>query len=607
MKTHPGLLTLLSFLLIPLLQAQPSGGPYGPLPKTYEIPSDAGTVYFVAPDGDPDASGTERSHPGTLESAISRVVTGDAIILRGGVYRTGGLVLNQGITMQPYRDERPVLKGTKLATEWETHREGYWRTSWEHLFPMAPESWWRREREGMFTPVHRFNTDMVFVDGRRLKSAGWEGELTDDNFYIDYDNGHIYIAFDPHGHTIEITAWDNFLTQVVGEAHGKQSDGIGPTLRGLTITRYAFRAIEIEGYDPEGPADAAEMGKDIVGTTLEHVTISYCSRVGAYLRGDNVVVRHCLISDTSTEGLFIFSSSDALFERNIFRRNNVQNITGYFPAALKIFNQTNRVVVRENLVTDNRNSSGIWYDVGNNDGIFINNWLEQTRDGFFFEISQRAICAGNVFVDCERGIRVLNAADVRIYNNTFLNAEVAIERTTRSAVGDHFGWHPATGPDVDERDGNEFGNNLLIADPSFPRALIHFGQEPQLRDRLTEPQVSVMDGNVYVRDHTDIFRALVAKIEGNPIRPAPLDLREPFNSREAFLAEFPDFESNGIFKPGYFGPVVRSRELGHFEILESFPLEGYRPIEVPGDILELLGWAQEDISLPGAYQQLATF
>jgi hypothetical protein len=29
----------------------------------------------------------------------------------------------------------------------------------------------------MRTPLHRFNNDMVFVDGELLRSAGWEGEL----------------------------------------------------------------------------------------------------------------------------------------------------------------------------------------------------------------------------------------------------------------------------------------------------------------------------------------------------------------------------------------------------------------------------------------------
>ena len=136
----------------------------------------------------------DAAEPTTVETAISRVVTGDAIVLRGGTYRTGGLTLNQGITLQPYADERPVLKGTLVATKWETLRNNVWRTQWTHLFPAAPLGWWRREREGMLTPLHRFNNDMVFLDGELLQSAGWEGELDAHSFYIDYKSGYVYIG-----------------------------------------------------------------------------------------------------------------------------------------------------------------------------------------------------------------------------------------------------------------------------------------------------------------------------------------------------------------------------------------------------------------------------
>src|SRR5688572_4811198 len=117
---HPRWLLALfpALILAGTLSAQPSGGPYGPQPQTYEVPKAAAHVYYVAPDGKADVPGANVEAPSTLESALARVVTGDAIILRGGTYRTGSLVLNQGITMQPYRDEQPVIKGTQVATEW---------------------------------------------------------------------------------------------------------------------------------------------------------------------------------------------------------------------------------------------------------------------------------------------------------------------------------------------------------------------------------------------------------------------------------------------------------------------------------------------------------
>jgi hypothetical protein len=170
--------------------AQPSGGPYGPIDQRYEIPK-AAHVYYVAPDAKVDSPGTTLEQPTTLKAAIERVVTGDAIVMRGGVYRTGGLSLNQGITLQPYADERPILKGTQVATKWQALRNNVWKTSWTRLFPAAPLGWWQRNREGMRTPLHRFNNDMVFVDGELLRSAGWEGELDAHSFYSDYGSGQV--------------------------------------------------------------------------------------------------------------------------------------------------------------------------------------------------------------------------------------------------------------------------------------------------------------------------------------------------------------------------------------------------------------------------------
>jgi hypothetical protein len=380
--------------------AQPSGGPYGPIDRRYEIPK-AAHVYYVAPDGKAGSPGTTLEQPTTLEAAIERVVTGDAVVMRGGVYRTGGLVLNQGITLQPYAGERPILKGTEVATKWQALSNKVWKTSWTRLFPAAPRDWWQRDHEGMRTPLHRFNNDMVFVDGELLKSAGWEGELDAHSFYIDYANGNVYIGVDPTNRLVEITAFDSALVRTSGPVHGKTPDHQGPVIRGIAFTEYAYRALTVEGKkhftvndeptdEPVGPADPATFGKEVTGTVLENVSITYCSRVAGYFRGDGLVIRNSLVSDTFTEGIYVIGSSDVLLEKNIFRRNNIAQLTGYYPAAVKIFNQTRRVTFRDNLVIDQPYSNGVWYDVGNRDGVIVNNWIEGAMVGFFFEISRGA-------------------------------------------------------------------------------------------------------------------------------------------------------------------------------------------------------------------------
>jgi hypothetical protein len=84
LSSHARRTTAVALVFAPLLSlAQPSGGPYGPQSQTYEVPAGATHVHYVSPDGSADARGTSIDAPTTLESAIARVVTGDAIILRG--------------------------------------------------------------------------------------------------------------------------------------------------------------------------------------------------------------------------------------------------------------------------------------------------------------------------------------------------------------------------------------------------------------------------------------------------------------------------------------------------------------------------------------------
>lgn len=592
-----GLTMLVIFGMAQMLSAMPSGGPYGPIQQEWPIPEDAATVRYVAPTGNPDSDGATAESPTTLEMAIQRSSTGDVIILRGGDYRTGNLHLNQGITLQPFALERPVIKGTAVASDWIKQDNGLWQTKWETLFPSEPADWWRRSRNGTITPPWMFNNDMVFVDGVPLRAVGWEGEITPDSFYIDYKAGNVYIGVDPTDRLVEITAFDNAITRITGSCYGRESDKIGPTIRGITFTQYAYRAIEIEGTNPEEVSPESNHGKMVVGTTLEHVTFSHCSRVAAYLRGDKLTVRNCLVSDTGTEGLFILSSSDVWIEKNILRRNNMQGMLGYFPAALKIFNQCYRVTCVDNYVTEQPNSSGIWYDVGNWNGLFINNWIEQSNDGFFFEISNGAICAGNLFVDCNKGVRVLNSRDVHLYHNTFVNSLVSIERTPRSAVGDHFGWHPASGPDVDERDGHRLINNLMVGESSFSGPMMQCTQTPSLCEPLQQPQIDSMGGNLYVRESSAKKQPLIL---WSPLK-SETDCSRSFDSIVEFKASVADLGASDAERLQYHGYLFNGRLTGNYSLSDRASVNKVSTKDVPVEILKKIGLEGKNAALPGAF------
>jgi hypothetical protein len=316
--------------------------------------------------------------------------------------------------------------------------------------------------------------------------------------------------------------------------------------------------------------------------------------VAGYFRGDGLTIRNSLISDTSTEGIYVIGSSDVLLEKNIIRRNNVEQLTGYYPAAVKIFNQTRRVTCRDNLVIEQPNSNGIWYDVGNRDAVFVDNWIEGALDGFFFEISRGAIVAGNVFVRCDKGVRVLNSAGVRVYNNTFVDTPASFERNERSATGDHFGWHPATGPDVDQREGHAFVNNLLVASAVYRKPLLRFEQPKALCEKLQRPQASEVDGNVYARP----------AVTGLPLivwSPAATDncLAE-IESLEAFRKLAPAFETRGRYLDTSPASVLKGPDLGRYELLRALP-GTTSTWSLPADVLKVLGWTAADTRSSGAY------
>jgi hypothetical protein len=593
--------------------AQPSGGPYGPVSQKYALPAVTGKIYYVAPDGKAGEQGGSLAAPTTIETAFESVKSGDAIVMRGGIYRTGNLILNQKITIQPYSDEQPVLKGTLVAKEWRNIGNGLWTTKWDHLFPAKPADWWSRNRYGKETPLCLFNNDMVFIDGKFLQAVSREGEVNENSYYIDYETNLVYIGTDPAGRLVEITAFDIALHRITGDYHGFRNDHLGPVIKGITFTQYAYRAIEVDGAEPNGISAESEHGKDVTGTTLENCTISFCSRVAAYLRGDKLTISHCRISDTSTEGIYVIGSSDVLLESNIFTRNNIERINGYYPAAVKIFNQSYRVTCRDNLVTDLPYSNGIWYDVGNVDGVFINNWIQNvgipgrkldnkrpwpSDNGFFFEISKGAICAGNVFVNCDQGIFILNSSDVQIYQNTFINSTATIGRNGRNPANDGtFGWHSGTGPDVDKREGHVFMNNLLTGDENYSRPLLFVWQIDTICKRLTKPQFKKFDNNIYVRSVDSKADPLIlwSPAVNN-------DCQAALESPEALQKLVPEFSVRSKYFTGDI-PLFKSRYLSNYQLLPSFPGAGYAA-PIPPEVGKILNLSKKAIPYMGAYPMM---
>lgn len=566
---------------------------YGPIDMVYELPKVTGTIYYVSPDGDSSSEGLTVAKPTSIKEAFKKAVSGDAIVLRGGTYRTGDILFNQGITIQAYRDEKPVLNGTLVADTWSQVNDSLWVIQWNTLFPGAPEDWWHRARNEEFTPMHRFNNDVVFINGDFLQSVGSIAELNEETYFVDYDNNQIYIGLNPEGKNVEITAFRKALHRVLEPVNGMNPDNRGPIIRGITFTQYADTTVHIGG----GGLAIDQHGRDAVGTVFENCVFSKCFRIAMFALSDSLVMRNCLVIDTNTEGVYVVASNDVLLERNIFENNNIEQWTGYYPSSVKIFNQSHRAIVRENIVRNHPHSNGVWWDVGNHDGVFVNNYVENvSHSGLFFEISDTITVMGNVFKDCDQSIFVLNSANVKIYNNTMINSTVNFRRDSRGDQLGTFGWHVTLGPGVEERDRNIFRNNLMVMtkDDDSPMVLVH--QPASMCARLTKLQFDEFNNNVFVR-YYDVEGEKPAFIEWTPYD------NEVCLNKFYSTAEFNDylsqFSSDCKYFDNYDGDIFEDINNNSFKLTNDFAALGI-PAKTPEQVLTMMGVSADKEAFFGA-------
>jgi len=171
---------------------------------------------------------------------------------------------------------------------------------------------------------------------------------------------------------------------------------------------------------------------------------------------------------------------------------------------------------------------------------------------------------------------ILNSCNVQVYQNTFVNSTACIGRDTRSAVGDHFGWHPSTGPGVEERFGHVFVNNLLTGDANFRRPLMLVWQPSVLCQKLDKSPLKQYDYNVYVRNPESGFNTLVywSPAVNN-------DCQVEVESLDGLQKVFAGSSANSKVYESYHLTLFKSPELGNYQLIPGFPgLKAGSPLPV---------------------------
>ncbi len=104
-----------------------------------EIP-EGGDTFFVAPEGDDDAAGSEEEPWATLDFAVTQVARGDVIVMRGGVYEHDDIIriqtpsgyFHELITVVAYPGEVPILDFSSQPKERNYHGIRL-NANWWHL------------------------------------------------------------------------------------------------------------------------------------------------------------------------------------------------------------------------------------------------------------------------------------------------------------------------------------------------------------------------------------------------------------------------------------------------------------------------------------------
>jgi hypothetical protein len=184
-----------------------------------------------------------------------------------------------------------------------------------------------------------------------------------------------------------------------------------------------------------------------------------------------------------------------------------------------------------------------------------------------------------------------------MYQNTLVSSQVLIGRTERTAQGDHFDWHPSTGPGIDERYGHLFKNNLLVGTQGYDKPLLSVWQPAVLCGRINTQQLNELNNNVYVRISDDKTRPLLfwSPLENN-------ECRSYLNGLADLQKLHPEFSANSQMFDNYRGPLFRSIELGNLQLLPGFT-GSQAAAPLPAEISRLLNQTENEAPYIGAYPE----
>ena len=344
-------------------------------------------TYEVAqqnPQASDDGPGTADRPWQTIAKAAEKVVPGDVIVVRGGVYRERVLVKTSGTPQAPIRfeaapGEQVVLTGADRLTGWRKADEARptYRVAWRHRFID-----WNPSMAHPDDEYHRIigRCEQVAVDGYLLRQVLDAGQLAPGAFFVDVTNQTLSV-WDAGSRDLNKTHVEASVRQEIIRVEGGYVQ-----LRGLRF-RYA--------------ANMAQHGAVVLAgrhDTMGDCVLEAMNAEGATFTGEEVVVRRCVFRDNGQMGFGANRAHRLRITECLVENNNTKGFDrGWEAGGNKLVLCRDAVLERSRFVRNRGN--GIWFDIGNTNCTVRQCLIADNEDaGIFYEISFRLHAHDNVIV-----------------------------------------------------------------------------------------------------------------------------------------------------------------------------------------------------------------
>lgn len=226
--------------------------------------------------------------------------------------------------------------------------------------------------------------DDVYFNDTPLRHVATLAELSEGEFYFDYDRDVIAIGSNPQ----------NAVISAAITPYAVSTSASGVIIRNVQFERFA------------SPTERAALELNGTGALVENVTVRLSHGNGIIIR-DGGTVRNARLIDNGQSGGGA-AGVGGLYEGNEIARNNYAGHAASFSAGgLSKGANTTSLTVRNNRVFDNR-GEGIWLDSYNRNALIEGNTVYgNTRSGIFHELSYDAIIRNNS-VRCNGGYGQIN-------------------------------------------------------------------------------------------------------------------------------------------------------------------------------------------------------